>query len=220
MMPREFLALFVVFLVVLIAVAAYSAYLRRKQWREMAERFGMTAHEGDPFDIKHTEPGFRLLDRGHSQRVLRVLSGTWRGVPVRVFDYRYKTGSGKHESSHTLTALMAELPMACDRVQIRPEGLGDWIASAFGFDDIDFEYEEFNRRFHVTAGSKRFAYDICHPGMMEFLMGAPEFCWELLDHSLLLYSEHRRSLDAEQVRRSLDLAADFIGLIPDYLRSR
>ena len=211
------IVLFVLVFVAIIAGGATRPTSGGSSGRRWATRLGLSASEGDPFGIREAEPGFQLFDLGHGKKVLRVLDGRWGGVPVRVFDYRYKTGSGKEESTHTLTALLAELPVRGERLRIRPEHFGDWIASAFGFDDIDFEYEEFNRRFHVS-GDKRFAYDICHPALIEFLLGAPEYCWELLDRHLLLYANRRSTFDPDEVERSLDLAAGFVGLIPDYLR--
>ena len=53
---------------------------------------------------------------------------------------------------------------------IRPEGFFDKVAGAFGFDDIDFESEEFSRAFFVKSSDKRFAYDVLHPRMLELLM--------------------------------------------------
>ncbi|MCZ6810529.1 MAG: hypothetical protein O7D97_00875, partial [Planctomycetota bacterium] len=54
---------------------------------------------------------------------------------------------------------------------IRREGMFDKLAGAFGFDDIDFESAEFSKRFYVKSPDKRFAYDVIHPRMMEFLLG-------------------------------------------------
>jgi hypothetical protein len=57
---------------------------------------------------------------------------------------------------------------------IRRENLFDKVAGFLGFDDIDFESAEFSDRFIVKSRDKRFAYDVLHPRMMEFLLdGAP-----------------------------------------------
>ena len=53
---------------------------------------------------------------------------------------------------------------------IRREGIFDSVKRAFGFDDIDFESAEFSKRFFVKSSDKRFAYDVIHPKMMEFLL--------------------------------------------------
>ena len=38
------------------------------------------------------------------------------------------------------------------------------------FDDIDFESDEFSRKFYVQSSDRKFAYDVLHPRMMEFLL--------------------------------------------------
>ena len=212
--------LFLVVVAGIFALAAYSADQRRKQWQAMAEQVGFRAAEGDPRSIRENEPGFALFDLGHSKTVLRTMEGRSGDVALTVFDYRYKTGSGKHQVTHTLSAIMADLPIDCPRLAIRPEHFGDRIAASLGFDDIDFESDAFNRRFHVKGAEKRFAYDICHPGMMEFLIEVPEFCWELLGRRLLLYSRRLKTFDAEELGRSLRALDGFVARLPDYLTSR
>jgi hypothetical protein len=58
---------------------------------------------------------------------------------------------------------------------VRPEGIWDKITEFIGFDDIDFESAEFSRKFYVKAEDKRWAYDVIHPRVMEFLLAAPRF---------------------------------------------
>jgi hypothetical protein len=55
---------------------------------------------------------------------------------------------------------------------IRGEGFFDRIASAIGFDDIDFESVEFSEQFIVKSPDKRFAYDVVHPGLMDFMLSS------------------------------------------------
>jgi len=201
-----------------LGLAAYQAHLRRKMWEEIAQRYGFRFHHGDPKRILRSEPGFSLFDQGHSKKVERTLEGTWKGRPLLVFDYRYRTGSGKNQQTHTLTAVMAWLPLrAAAHLKIRPEHFGDWLVSAFGFEDIDFEYGEFNRRFHVTCDDKRFAYDICHSGMIEFLMTDDGHCWELLDDRLLFYSRQWKTFDPQEFERALALLDGFLERLPGYL---
>ena len=212
--------LFLVVVSGIFALSAFASHRRRQQWQAMAEQFGFRAVEGDPLAIRENEPGFALFGLGHSKKVLRTMEGRSGEVALTVFDYRYKTGSGKHQSTHTLSAIAAELPIDCPRLAIRPEHFGDRIAASLGFDDIDFESDAFNRRFHVKGADKKFAYDICHPGMMEYLIEVPEFCWELLGRRLLLYSRRLKTFDADELVRSLRTLDGFVTRLPNYLTSR
>ncbi|MDY7011318.1 MAG: hypothetical protein SVV80_11300, partial [Planctomycetota bacterium] len=58
---------------------------------------------------------------------------------------------------------------------IRREHFFDKLTEFFGFDDIDFESAEFSRKFFVKSPNKRWAYDVIHQRMMEYLLAAPDF---------------------------------------------
>jgi hypothetical protein len=48
---------------------------------------------------------------------------------------------------------------------IRREDIGDKLIGGLGFDDIDFESEEFSRDFWVKSDNRRHAYGVIHPRM-------------------------------------------------------
>jgi len=90
----------------------------------------------------------------------------------------------QRESTSTTTYqfsyLIVHLPFASlPDLLIRPEGMSDKLAGAFGFDDIDFESAEFSRRFYVRSSDKRFSYDVVHPRMMEFLLTTRPPCVDI-----------------------------------------
>jgi hypothetical protein len=93
---------------------------------------------------------------------------------LRIGDFRYKVthSNGKTTSTtaYRFSYLIAHPPWATPALLVRPEGVFDKVAAAFGFDDIDFESVEFSKRFYVKSEDKRFAYDVLHPRMMEFLL--------------------------------------------------
>lgn len=55
-------------------------------------------------------------------------------------------------------------------LRIRPENALDKVAGSIGFEDIDFESEEFSRAFHVSGQDKRFVYDVVNPRLMAALL--------------------------------------------------
>ena len=59
------------------------------------------------------------------------------------------------------------------------EGLFSKLAQAVGYDDIDFESAEFSRKFCVRSKDKRFAYDVCHPRLMEYLLANHDLTLEI-----------------------------------------
>ncbi len=216
-MHDPFIILVILLLVVAgIALGAY--YLdrkRRQMWRDLAARYGLRYYAGDPFDLVNCY-SFALFNTGHSKRVSNTLHGNTDGMDVVLFDYRYKTGSGKNQTTHYWSALMVRLPCRGE-LKIEPEYFFDRIAAIFGWDDFDFEYERFNRAFRVTGPSKKFAYDVCTPEMMEFLLQDTSHCWEIQGDRLLLYSSSMGTFDPEEVARCLRDARGFLERLPSYL---
>ena len=119
-----------------------------------------------------------IFQRGKDRRPYNTLVGNLSvgGHECEVWagDWKYETtsGSGKNRKTHThrFSYFMLALPYPSVKTTIRPEGFFDRIGEFVGIDDIDFESDAFSRAFHVTGDDKRFAYDLCHPRMIELLM--------------------------------------------------
>ncbi len=118
----------------------------------------VTRWRGTPFGV------------GHGHQVSDLVTGRFAGRPSMSFTYRYRTGSGKEESTYTFHVVATSLPAYLPNLQLTPEHLGARIARAFGRQDIQFESEDFNRAWRVQAGVERFAHDVLHPRLMERLL--------------------------------------------------
>jgi len=60
------------------------------------------------------------------------------------------------------------------------------LGGALGFDDIEFESEEFNRAFRVKSEDRKFAFDLIDARMMAFLLDASSGCtFEVVGSDLL-----------------------------------
>jgi hypothetical protein len=167
--------LFLIFAV----VAGVVAFLRRQRTLERHEQLGALAlAEGldfsidDPFDTLG-EP-FALLRRGDGRGVENVLWGEWKGLQIRAFDYWYyeeSTDSKGHTSRSysRFDCVLTRIDASGPALQISEENLFTRLADALTFRDIEFESEEFNRRFTVR-GDERFATAICDARMMDWLL--------------------------------------------------
>lgn len=157
------------------------------------------------------------MPRGNSRRVKYLLYGTYRGLDVRVFQYTYQTGNGKNQQTHNHSIAWARVPADWPGLTIVPENVGHKLFDALGGDDIDFESDEFSRRFWVRCRDRKFAYDIVHARMMEHLMSAGWQRWELKGAFLALW-ETNRTLRAADVRPALDRVSAFVDLLPSFRR--
>ena len=173
-------SLFFLLFLAFAAAAVVFAYLgyRRKLQRIRDMRSLALAHRldfaiEDPFGTLG-EP-FSLLQAGDGRGVENVLWGTWEGLEIRAFDYWYyeeSTDSEGHTSRsyHRFDCVLSSVDAACPPLRIGEENLLTRLAGVLSFDDIEFESEEFNRRFHVKGPDARFATALCDARMMDWLL--------------------------------------------------
>ncbi|MHC5064341.1 MAG: hypothetical protein ACYTG5_10245 [Planctomycetota bacterium] len=223
---------FVIPLVIaLVVVGAIYAHKKEKERREaLAElarsrgwTFSPDKDHGHDEDYAH----FEVFRSGHSRYAYNTMQG-----PVQVhgrdcfakagdFHYRRTTGSGKNRrtSTHRFSYLILHLPYASSPdLIIRREGLFDKLKGVFGFDDIDFESEEFSRKFYVQSPDKRFAYDVCHPRMLEFLLAESPGLIDIENGRCCVSGGYRR-WKPEQFEAELDFLLRFLELWPEHLTS-
>ncbi|MHC4414937.1 MAG: hypothetical protein ACYS0G_06615 [Planctomycetota bacterium] len=212
-----------------VAVVAYLAYRAEKKRRErlaaLATRLGWRFdHRRDrTHDDEYAQ--FEIFRRGHSRAAYNTLTGDLevegRPCPAKMGDFRYKitTHTGKSSSTRTyrFSYLIVHLPFpTAPDLLIRREGLFDKIAGAFGFDDIDFESAEFSRRFCVKSADKRFAYDVIHPRMMEFLLAGDPPSVDI-EHGRCCLSDGRRRWPQQQFEAHLAWIRQFFDHWPDHV---
>lgn len=90
------------------------------------------------------------------------------------------------------------------------------MKNLFGFDDIDFESVEFSRKFFVKSPDKRFAYDVIHPAMMEFLLASDPPSLDVEQNRCCLF-DGMRTWSPEQFRSTLAWARQFFEFWPEHV---
>ncbi|MFN0133469.1 MAG: hypothetical protein ACKVW3_13200 [Phycisphaerales bacterium] len=228
-MPTAFQVLVVLLFVALVVVAIFVAHRAEKRRRELlAALAGELGFTFDPArDRAHDEryAQFSVFRRGHSQAALNTMTGVLtiddRRFSVRMGDFEYKitSSNGKTTTTRTirLSYVILHLPFAgIPDFWIRPETFMDKLAGMIGIDDIDFESAEFSRKFHVKSADKRFAYDVIHPRMIEFLLANPTPSVDV-ERGCLCIADQRARWSALEFRGRLDFAKSFLGLWPDHI---
>lgn len=211
---------FSLFAVLFIAGLVFNYYQKQQRWKfweKLADDWDYRFRTDDAYHFAEREE-FPLFRQGGERRVDYLIEGKCLGRQLLLFDYAYVTGSGKSKTTHSLTALMIETPVFGRGLTVRPENFFDRIAAFMGFDDINFEFEEFNRAFQVKCNDKKFAYDVFHNDMMEFLMQHRDLAIEWFDFRILLYlfpSQHvHTKAGAERMR---GIAEGIVKRLPEYL---
>lgn len=183
-MPGIFILGFIVFVVVAILASMYGHRKRKEReaaLSQLADELGWSFSTLRDYDLDSRYAQFSVFTRGDSRYGYNTFRGaiqrdgqTW---PAVMGDYHYKTTSGtgknRRTTTHHFSYLLVQTPyVLAGNLQIRREHLFDRMASFIGFDDIDFESAEFSDKFHVKSADKRFAYDVIHPRMMDFLLAS------------------------------------------------
>ncbi len=84
-----------------------------------------------------------------------------------------------------------------------------------GYDDIDFESNEFSKNFCVRSKNKKFAYDFCNSQMIEYLMPHSNSNLEVEGQTLALI--FNSTLEATNIQYRLDILLEIRKHIPDFV---
>lgn len=141
---------FLIFLVVLVTVIKNRrAKERTLELQKSAGLLGMEFAATVPMNWIPNLEKFALFNHGHTKSIANVMYGQIDGVKGALFDYQYVTGQGKNRSTHNQSVVYFEPQnISLPFFSLRPENALHKIASAFGYQDIDFgNRSEFSRRY-------------------------------------------------------------------------
>jgi hypothetical protein len=177
----EVVALFVVVGAVfgLFGYLKYQARQRRiRGVMTVAQRVGFTFTRDDVDRV--VDMPFKLFVEGDGRKLELVMSGTHNERPLRIFDYWYyeesSDGQGhRSRSYHRFTCALLTLPAACPPLRLTHEDFLTRLGSHLGLHDVEFEYEDFNRRFRVKCNEQKFAFALLDGRMMQWLLEADTF---------------------------------------------
>lgn len=165
-------------LVVLVAVLSYQAAKRRREaFAALAAARGWSYTERD--DRWTGTFGGSPFNSGHNRQASNILRGEHDTRGFVAFDYVYyttetSTDSNGHTSSrevaHRYSVVALEVGATFPALAVSPEGMFSRMVGRLTNRDIELESEEFNRAFTVTCPDRKFASDVLHPRMMEFLL--------------------------------------------------
>lgn len=217
------IVIFILVATVIIAFAimgARAARKRREELAALAARLGLSYRATEDYGMPDRFEFLDALAHGSNRYAYNILSGTHQGHEVLVFDYHYETHStdskGRRQTHHHhFSFFILVLPQSFPELRITREGFFSKIAQAFGYDDIDLESAEFSRAFCVRSKDKKFAYDVCHAQMMEYLLANRDLSIEIEDRALAL--TFGQCLAATELELNLGRLLEIRSRLPDYL---
>jgi len=206
-MSRNQIVITVIGLGVILVIAIIVAAVRRERKRKAAIRaaasdLGLEFREKAPEILDTLSRRFGMFKRGHSRRVHNVLEGQIEDIGVAIFDYRYTTGGGEHQSTSHQTVVLLRLAPGNDlpALQISPENVFHKLASGFGFSDIDFdEHPEFSDKYLVKGKDEDRIRALLTPRMMEALCAHPKRPSIQAEGELFVYWRSGKRVKPEQL---------------------
>lgn len=162
--------------------------------------------------------GWGFLDRftkGEDRYAFNLLRGIYHEQRLFVFDYHYRTGSGKSVEDHLSTVLMLVCKEAFPRLTIGSENLLSRLTAAFDNEDVKFESAEFSRQFRVRSEDKKFAYDVCNPLMIEYLLANRDLAMDIQGPVILLF--FTPPVPVEKIEFNLQRLIEIRSRLPEYL---
>ncbi len=211
---------FVLFMVGLVAWAAW-AWLqeRRRRWKLLllGSTEGLRLLAADPFDLPDAHFQLQLFSRGHSRLARNVLHGRLDGLPVRLCDYQYETGSGQSRTTHRWQVALVQTEYRMPGLLVQPVEQFDPLESVFGFDEFAFACEPFCRLFRVVGEDRQFAYQWLHPRLNDLLSTEPQISLETIGQTLAVYRPG--PLEPQEAVRLLRLTCRIASMTPEHLRA-
>lgn len=200
----------------------YLSYLADKKRREALMRFALSkgwsysASDDSLINLAEGTP----FGEGDHQTSRNVLTGAASGFEMVAFDYSYQTHStdskgNRTTTTHRFAVAALRLPTYLPTLQVTGESLFHKAAQLLGFDDIELESDDFNRRFNVTARDRKFASDVLTPRTMQALLAVPAVSWRI--EGTLIVSWQSGRLDPLGLLTRLSTMTTVIAGVPSFV---
>jgi len=205
------ITIFIIAVVGIVAILLVFGYYSNKKrvgaFTTWSAQNGWTYTEKDS-KYEYMPWGFPF-DQGHGRQATDVLTSTQGNYPALCFTYRYQTtsttsnGSGgttTTEESHYFAIFSLHLPKSFPTLRVGKEGVFSKLARMVGMHDVEFESEDFNRKFKVKADDRKFASDAINPQMMQYLLSEDAPGFNIVGSDLVLWQRGRLKLADVQPR--------------------
>ena len=190
-------------------VTLYRKFSRRSAVEGEARRLGLSFSRRDPFRVLDADfhPFLRFGKLPGTQRVENVVSGVRDDREVRAFDYRRPA-----EDEISYSCAMVRIPDGWPSLLVRRHGPLDVARNAAGLQRIEFELDEFNRRFEARSDDRRLASAVIDQRMIGWLLESdPALGFQLQEGWLLAWMPQ---LPPDELERTLTTVEGFHERIP------
>lgn len=205
--------------ITLVGLLIFAAIWSNRKRREALAAWA-AKHQFSEYDA-NADLGFlasyQAYGPGYGHRNFDGYEGTINGVFVRAFQHQSRTKSKDSENIHNFTVVKMEMPYPGHDLVIKREGIHHKLFDALGGEDIDFESDEFSRKFWVKCENRKFAYAVIHPRMMDLLLQGPRTTMQWQGSHMVIHVPG--SFHPGKVQPLVDAGIAFTALLPKHLHS-
>lgn len=214
-LPKILIVIIAVILSAMLSRKADPEKKRREDLAALARRLKLQFNSSNDFKLAEKFSFLSWLRRGDGRYAYNVFHGYHLECLVTVFDYHFFTTGGKSGLDYYWSAFVVEMKTNFPDLMISHESLESRLAEKLGVSHIAFESAEFSRAFRVRSSDKKFAYDVCHPKMMEYLLANQDLTIEISRTGLAVLFEDW--LRPGKIEANLLRLIEIHKLLPDYL---
>lgn len=210
----ENLAFFIIALIAgAIALSFWFNHRRKKAIQQFASDLGLectpTLSERD----QATFSRFELSRYGHGRASTNAIVADTDQVKMTVFEHRYRTGSGKNQSTHRLTiVMMTSDAILAPEFELEPERWYSKIAELFGRQDIDFKDDpDFSSNFQLRGPSESAIREFLSPARRRALIAFPKLSLQVGSKAMIVVQ--KKQLKPQDIQPYMALALQVYDVI-------
>jgi len=215
--PIGFFVFFVALVVVILVYNNKKERERTQAMQAMAARLGWSFAAEAPMNTIAGMEQYALFSEGHSRQIRNFMYGLASGVKAAAFDYKYVTGSGKHQSTHIQTVVYVEpAKLNVPPFALRPESFVHRVLTAFGYQDIDFgQRPEFSRQFILRGQNELAIRQTFNDRVLSFFESYQGTCIDAAGNQLFLFRGGYRC-QPQEIEGLVGLALQITKLLEQY----
>ena len=188
----------------LIAGIVYLAWLMEKKRTEAMTAFAQShgyVFEGATPQMIDELTAFKLFNQGRARTAKNTMRGAKDTGAIRICDYQFTTGSGKHQQVHQQTIVVLKTPgrQAPHFFLRRQRALFDALGKVFGGQDINFDDDPTFSKAYVlqTNGDEQQLRGFMSPGLRDALskMVDKNILMEVVGDTLIMHQGRRLKPD-------------------------
>lgn len=169
---------------------------REYELQAAAHKLGLSFQPEDSWGLLNLLRDFKLFRSGHSKKAINIMEhrDPWHQFHLRIFDYHYTRGAGKHRRRFAQTVFFVESKqLGLPNFWMSPEGFFERIGTFLGMQDINFvDFPDFSRNYLLRGDDEEYIRARMSPELLHFFSIEKNWCLEGCNYFFVFYRRNKR----------------------------